>query len=144
MGNQQVGTLGGAVNLVQGPGTKISLVNGMFVHTNKLTPADPVDPKEIQCRCKLYQVDMQPGRHYQIDLESSEFDAYLRVENTAGGVLAENDDIQPGVNLNSRIFFTPDRPASYVVIATTFNKAAFGTFTLRIRETGAGGGFKKK
>jgi serine/threonine protein kinase len=81
------------------------------------------------------------GRTYVIDLESDAFDAFLRLEDPAGKLLAENDDISP-TNQNSRLVFTPKADGSYRIVATSFQEAGTGPYTLRVREfptTKAGG-----
>jgi serine/threonine-protein kinase len=74
------------------------------------------------------------GRTYVIDLESTAFDALLRLQDVKGKVLAENDDIEPGVNLNARLVFTASADGVYQLIATSFQEAGTGPYTLRIRE----------
>jgi hypothetical protein len=48
--------------------------------------------------------------------------------------LDENDDIEPGVNQNSRILFTPKESGSYRLVATSFEQRGAGRYVLRIRE----------
>jgi hypothetical protein len=143
-GNPPVGNpkvpFGQQVQLRQGPGTRIQLANGQFQTTTQLAPNDPVDPDDGRFRCKLYQVDLQAGRSYQIDMTSPNpqlFDPYLRLEDANGGVLAEDDD--SGGNLNARILFRPTFNGSYVVVATCYQPGTFGTYTLTIRDTTVGG-----
>jgi hypothetical protein len=76
---------------------------------------------------------MVAGRTYAIDLESDAFDAFLRLEDAAGTLLAENDDISSD-NLNSRLVFTAPKDEVYRIVATSFQQAGTGPYTLRIRE----------
>jgi hypothetical protein len=80
--------------------------------------------------CKIHTLKFAKDKTYQIDLESSDFDAYLRVEDAAGKQLAFNDDC--GEGLNSRLRFTPEKDGGYQIIATTFSGGA-GTYTLKVR-----------
>ena len=85
-------------------------------------------------KSKVHPWNMVAGRLYVIDLESVAFDTFLKLEDPQGKFLAENDDIVPGVNLNSRLFFTAPRDGSYRIIATSFEHRGIGRFTLQIRE----------
>jgi len=125
---------------VRGPATKVTLANGAFTANSTINAQDPPDPKEPQFRCKMFELELQQGRTYTIDMTSNAFDAYLRLEDANGMQLMEDDD--SGGNLNARMVFTPNRPGTYVIIATTYNPNAFGPFNLSIRESG--GGFFKK
>src|SRR5207247_6033761 len=60
---------GGQVNLLQGVGTRVALANGQFRTSSHLVVTDPADPKDVRFRCKLYQIELQAGRTYQIDME---------------------------------------------------------------------------
>jgi hypothetical protein len=83
-------------------------------------------------RCKEYVIDLEAGKSYTIDLESRDFDAYLRLEHINGVVIREDDD--SGGNLNSRIQFVPPQTTSYVVVATSLG-GGNGSFTLTVRES---------
>jgi hypothetical protein len=82
-------------------------------------------------RCKEYVIDLEAGKSYTFDLESREFDAYLRLEQLDGVMIREDDD--SGGNLNSRIQFVPPQTASYVVVATSLGGGA-GSYTLTVRD----------
>jgi hypothetical protein len=96
----------------------------------QLAAVDPTDRKR-NLPCKLHRVDFVKGRMYVLDMISSQFDAYLRLEDPAGLELAEDDD--SGGNLNSRITFTARSDGSYRIVATTFN-GQVGAYSLKIRE----------
>jgi hypothetical protein len=104
--------------------------------TDKLTAADPIDPGRGGF-AKIYPVKMTAGRRYVIDLISGDYDAYLRLEDSAGRSLAENDD--NGVSLNSRIPFTPGRTDTYRLIATSLGAGPVGKFTLWVTPVRPGG-----
>jgi hypothetical protein len=84
-------------------------------------------------KSQVHAWKMVAGRTYVIDLESAAFDAFLRLEDAAGKLLAENDDISP-TNQNSRLVFTPKTDGSYRIVATSFQEAGTGPYTLRVRE----------
>ena len=83
-------------------------------------------------RCKEYIVDLEAGKQYILDLESRNFDAYLRIGFLNGTKIAEDDD--SGGNLNSRIRFMPSESGSYVITATSLG-GGFGAYTLTVRES---------
>ena len=69
-----------------------------------------------------------------IDLESTGIDPYLylrRGESTSGAFLTENNDVEPGVNTDSRIVATL-APGTYTVEATTYHSSQSGAFTLTV------------
>ncbi len=78
--------------------------------------------------------NMVAGRTYVIDLESTACDPLLKLESPDRKLLAENDDIEPGVNVNSRLIFTAPADGVYRIVATSFEQAGVGPYTLRIRE----------
>jgi hypothetical protein len=122
-----------------GPITKLQLNNGVVQVTSQLTFQDPFDPDpDAQGhRAKFYQIELQQGRRYQIDMTSPNvrvLDPFLRIEDVNGMEHAKNDDINPGVDLNSRIIFSPPATGAYVIFATTFDANHVGQFTLTIRE----------
>jgi hypothetical protein len=82
--------------------------------------------------CKEYVVDLEAGRNYVINLDAPQFDAYLRLANLNGPVIAEDDD--SGGGLNSQIQFTAPETKSYLVVATSLS-GGFGPFTLTVRES---------
>ena len=66
---------------------------------------------------------MVGGKTYTISLESpgrpgtpGYFDTYLRIDDTKGAILAQDDD--GGVDLNSLLVFRPERDDVYRIIVT--------------------------
>jgi hypothetical protein len=85
-------------------------------------------------RAQVHEVPLQAGKTYVFDLESKDFDAFLRLEDETGQKLAENDDIEPKVILNSRIIFTAAKDGRYRLVATSFMGWGTGAYVLRLRE----------
>ena len=67
---------------------------------------------EVVCEVKL-----TARKPVAIEMQSKEFDTLLRLQDAEGKLLAENDGIDPGVNTNSRILFTPKEDGVYRIIA---------------------------
>jgi hypothetical protein len=84
-------------------------------------------------RERVHEVQLRAGQVYVIDLESTDFDAYLRLHDSQGKLLAENDDIEPGVNPNSRLIFTAPAEGTYRLVATSFEQSGSGVYTLTVR-----------
>src|SRR5262249_17217766 len=89
-------------------------------------------------REQSHPLKVEAGKGYVIDMESTDFDAYLRLEASQDKVVAENDDIAED-NLNSRIVFTAPADGSYRIVATSFRQRDAGTYTLTVREYPAPG-----
>src|SRR5205085_1211000 len=65
-----------------------------------------------------------------IDLESRDFDAYLRLEDPSGKQVAEDDD--SAGKLNSRIVYTPQTDGLYRIVVTTCDPEQMGFYRLSI------------
>jgi hypothetical protein len=102
----------------------------------RLTEDDPFDRVRRRSRCKVHEVKLEAGRRYRIDLTSTAFDTYLRLEDDAGKTLAENDDVSPN-NLNSRLVFVAPRRATYRLVVTTYEAGQTGAYRLAVRAEGA-------
>ena len=112
-----------AIALDLGPGNAIA-------HQGVLTNADP---RFANKPFKSFEVDLQAGRRYQIELASQQMDSFLRLYGPGGEPLLENDDFK---GLDSGIAFTPDRAGKYQVHATVLTALRNdmpAPFTLTIR-----------
>jgi tetratricopeptide (TPR) repeat protein len=85
-------------------------------------------------KSRMHPWKMGAGRTYVLDLQSTAFDAFLRLHDPQGKLLVENDDIVPGIDLNARIVFTAPADGVYRIVATSFGQAGVGPYTLRVRE----------
>lgn len=97
---------------------------------SKLEIDDPADPLRNYA-AKLYGIDLKTDKTYVFDLISTDFDAYLAIQDANGTTLAQDDD--GGGNLNSRISFRPKADGRYRVVATTLN-GQLGNFTLKVSQ----------
>jgi predicted Zn finger-like uncharacterized protein len=129
------------------PATEIKLgADGIFRQESELTVQDSLNPDNK--RHKHYAIQLEEGKRYQIDLEvplnpralgqnKHFFDAFLFLVDDANKIVAENDDIEQGVNQNSRIIHACTRTATYKIEATFFDNLdgqELGPFTLTVRE----------
>src|SRR5690349_936470 len=85
---------------------------------------------------KLYSFDAQQGDSITINLESSQVDVYLRLGDSKGNQLEENDDISDS-NVNARIEYTIPKDGEYVIAALAYDKGPY-TLTLDSDATGNG------
>ncbi len=97
---------------------------------DNLDPVDVVNGRAGTMRCKVFPLKLTAGQKYQIDLTSTQFDPFLRIEDDRGRELAADDD--SGGMLNSRLVFTPKSDGVYRVIATQFDNRV-GAFDLVVR-----------
>ncbi len=93
-----------------------------------LTAKDPVHPAKTGCHFKAYDFRMAAGATYLIDMRSTELDAFLRVEDAKGHLLALDDD--SGGNRNAHLQYQAPATGTYRIIATTFKAGERGRFTL--------------
>jgi ABC-2 type transport system ATP-binding protein len=96
-----------------------------------LTPDLPFDPVRRGSHHKVYRFPMKGGSTYTIDLMSPDFDDYLRLEDSTGKELRQDDD--NGLNQNARIIFRAPRDDTYRLIVTSFAPGATGRYTLWVR-----------
>lgn len=80
-------------------------------------------------RMKVVPIDVIKGVRYEILLNSGQFDAYLRLRDAEGRVVASNDD--GGNGLNSRINHVASETGRYTIEATSYNGRG-GAFVLLV------------
>jgi hypothetical protein len=92
---------------------------------------------------KVFLVEMEEGKTYQIDMRSTDFDAYLFLESPDEKLLAQDDDSGGGVTgLDARIIHKAAKTGKYRVIASHFGDGGnLGEFTLTVRHTTGEPGF---
>ncbi len=97
-----------------------------------LTKEDLKDRLRKECHFKVYLARLLPGRTYTIDLQSPDFDSFLRLEGAAGNPIAENDD--GGAGVNARLSIRPTQEEVFRLVVTTFAPGATGHFLLTVRQ----------
>lgn len=80
----------------------------------------------------LYSLDLASQTTVIIGMTAS-FDAYLKLFNAAGTLIAEHDDIVPGVVQDARIVIQL-AAGSYLIRARSFDPGQFGTYALSVVE----------
>ena len=104
----------------------------VFEVADKLTNADKADPTKKGAFVKTHEFKMLAGETYTLDLESDDFDAFLRLDDPEGDKLKEDDD-SAGF-LNSRIVFEPKEDGVYKLAVTSADPGGFGLYRLTIRK----------
>ena len=103
--------------------------------------ADMVKRKVTKaCYYKVTTFKMTGGTTYTLDLQSADFDAYLRLEDPSSKQVAEDDD--GAGNFNSRIVFTPENDGIYRIIVTTCDPDQYGSYRLAVYQAEAKKGDK--
>ena len=121
------------LNLAQvGPDFRLQLKDGKVEVAGALADSDPNDGVRTKSRCKIYTIPLVAGNRYVIDLRSTEFDAYLRLE-TAGALEVASDD-DGGGGLDARIIYICPRTEMHRIVATSFG-SGLGRFRLSVTET---------
>lgn len=103
----------------------------IFQTKDFLTEKDPKDRVQAQSHRKVFTIKLLAGKHYFIDMQSSDLDPYLRLEDAAGKTLLYDDD--SGGDLNARIDYIPSADTEYRIIATSY-RTATGAFSLTVRQ----------
>lgn len=80
-----------------------------------------------------YAINVQKDERLEILVNSGGFDTVLSLLDSAGEVVAENDD-SVGDNTNSLIFFKVRQSGNYIVRVSSFGGSSGGKFTLRVNK----------
>jgi len=83
---------------------------------------------------KVYQFRAQPGVRYQATLQSEEFDSYLTLARTVGGITDHmmSDDDGGSEPLSSRLRFQVPEAGTYFLIAQSLGEEDTGPFTIAL------------
>ncbi|MFL5329815.1 MAG: protein kinase domain-containing protein [Gemmataceae bacterium] len=83
-----------------------------------------------------YPLKLSAGMTVRVELKSSDFDSFLRLEDAQHKILIQNDNA--GANtLNSRITFTAKTDGEYQLVATSYLHQGTGRYTISIRQFAA-------
>jgi S1-C subfamily serine protease len=100
--------------------------------SEKLSDSDTVDRLRPGFRQREHMFKMTAGSTYTIDLESTAFDAYLRLEASNGLQLAADDD--SAGNFNARILHRAAREDTVRIIVTSSEPGQTGAYRLTVRQ----------
>jgi hypothetical protein len=91
----------------------------------------------------VYSITVPQTTDVQIDMSSTTFDTWLELYELVNPSTAQpravNDDIAEG-NTDSRILFTLQGGAKYLVVANSFDTQVTGDYALSVLEVGASAG----
>jgi hypothetical protein len=105
-----------------------AIVVGQSV-TGALGPADPV-LRTRRAPYHLWALQADAGQRVQVDLTSSDFDAFLILRDANGLVLGSDDD--GGDGRNARLHAVLPRAGTYQIVATAVGASASGAYTLSV------------
>jgi hypothetical protein len=97
--------------------------------TGQLSAADPA--LHERGHFKVYRFQAQGGRRYVATLQSSDFDAFLTLARTVGGItdhMLMDDD--GGGETNARLRFTAPETGTYLLIAQALTPEGTGAFSV--------------
>lgn len=121
----------GAYGLVSNIGdlTSATPINPNQTFSGTLVTTDPANSLRSGSLYDGYLLtNLVAGQQVQVNLNSTAFDTYLQIVNSATGeVIAENDNFS---GTNSQASFTPQTGVDYIARATSFAGAATGAYTL--------------
>src|SRR5205807_415641 len=95
-----------------------------------LKATDPFDTVPTRSRRKAYEQKLDARHTYTLELTSTSFQPYLRVEDEEGRSLA-----QSGGSRVARLIFAPPQTKSYRIVASSRDSDRIGPFTLKVQTT---------
>ncbi len=107
-------------------------VREMPVLMNVVAELTPNDPVRNDAFMSVHEITLTAGRRYIIDLQSDEFDTFLKVLNPDGTIVAFADEC--GTMRNTRVIYMPTRTETYRIVATSYEPAVIGAFQLMVCE----------
>jgi hypothetical protein len=98
-----------------------------LVKADTLAATDPLDTALTRCRHKVYERELEAQQTYVIEMASTVFQPYLRLEDRQGKPLLQN-----GGAALARLVFTPAKTEGYRIIAASRDADRTGPYELRI------------
>ena len=83
---------------------------------------------------EIWAYRAKAGQRLVVTMLSGDLDAYLRVVQRDGGMIASNDDGAGGTD--ARVEFEAPAADDYLIVATTFASGEEGTYRIRVHESG--------
>jgi serine protease Do len=120
------------VTVVHDGAGKDEAVAYLIDKTAKLTRDDPKEKDRGGiCFFKQFPIEMKAGTTYVIQMDSNDFDSYLRLLNPEGKEVAHDDDGAKD-GLNARLVYRCERAGNYTIITTSSLHPDTGEFRLRV------------
>ncbi|MBI3407502.1 MAG: DUF4339 domain-containing protein [Planctomycetes bacterium] len=123
--------------VLRGSGPVYDVPNqGTLSFNNETLRSTDQRDRKFRKPCKIYNVRFEANSTYVIEHRSAAFDAFLRLEDPNGFLVAEDDDGGQNFGLgrfDARIAFRANVTGTYRVIATTFDGRT-GRYSLNIRK----------
>jgi hypothetical protein len=111
--------------------TAVWIVPGITT-TQYLTPTDSCG--ESPYYLDWFAVKMTRGQSVTVTMRSTEMDAYLFAQSAStGGVVAQNNDFEPGVSTDARITITAAAAGTYWILPSSNVEGQTGQYTLTIQ-----------
>jgi thiol-disulfide isomerase/thioredoxin len=105
----------------------------LFRKKDELTTEDRKDKLFPKSYRKLHLVKLETGKLVRIDLMSKDFRPTLRVEDSFGKLLAQNE----GEGAQAHLLFHPEKTETYRLIVTTSQADKTGEYLLTVRNASA-------
>ena len=87
---------------------------------------------------QAWRFDALAGQTIQVDVMSTDFDAYAILQTVQDSVLARDDD--SGGHTNARITYTIPATGTYEILANSYQKGRYGRYTVGLRSLGMASG----
>jgi serine protease Do len=119
------------------PGPEVLRAEGELTKDDPKDKAHKDQKEDDRSAHHLYTYKMVAGKTYIIECKSKEIDSYLRLEDSAGKQLAEDDD--SGGYPDAKIVFKCPKSETYRIIVTTYDSKSdksYGNYELTVRLAG--------
>lgn len=120
------------VDAGDGKPVELKVENGNAAITSQLLRTDPGINGAGGKRHRLFLVNFEKGKTYQIDMTSKAFDSYLFLQSPGGQAITQNDD--GGGYPSAKIVYKATESGKHRILSTYFGNG-HGTFNLSIRQT---------
>lgn len=111
-------------------GQRVHFDGGAFTLKTLLTPTDPTDNPPNGSRAKRFLLELQPGKLYQIEMESTRFNPFIELKDSAGFVMRNAGNFG---NNKAQFDFEPRDPGVFTLRASSMDPRV-GLFSLKITE----------
>ena len=115
--------------------TEVAKIGALETSKGELTKAD--QQNKLGKFLRSHKIQLEANRSYTLEVESTQFDTHITLYDPTGKKFAAaNGGISPHDQRVSRIDFTPNETAAYVVVVTSARQGETGAYTLRVQGYG--------